>query len=84
VTTPPTASPPIIWMSSSRSAVAIWVSPVAGLLSTVPPAAHRCCTPKGARAIGAGMTSRFLPPLWVKRRESWIPPVEGAAQHDAS
>jgi hypothetical protein len=20
--------------------------------------------------------------LWVKRRESWIPPVEGAAQHD--
>ena len=20
--------------------------------------------------------------IWVKRRESWIPPVEGAAQHD--
>ena len=20
--------------------------------------------------------------VWVKRRESWIPPVEGAAQHD--
>jgi hypothetical protein len=19
--------------------------------------------------------------IWVKRRESWIPPVEGAAQH---
>jgi hypothetical protein len=22
--------------------------------------------------------------VWVKRRESWIPPVEGAAQHDES
>ena len=22
--------------------------------------------------------------IWVKRRESWIPPVEGAAQHDES
>ena len=22
--------------------------------------------------------------IWVKRRESWIPPVEGAAQHDQS
>jgi hypothetical protein len=20
--------------------------------------------------------------IWVKRRESWIPPIEGAAQHD--
>jgi hypothetical protein len=20
--------------------------------------------------------------IWVKRRESWLPPVEGAAQHD--
>jgi len=20
--------------------------------------------------------------VWVKRRESWLPPVEGAAQHD--
>ncbi len=20
--------------------------------------------------------------VWVKRRESWIPPIEGAAQHD--
>ena len=20
--------------------------------------------------------------VWVKRRESWIPPVDGAAQHD--
>ncbi len=20
--------------------------------------------------------------IWVKRRESWIPPVEGSAQHD--
>ena len=22
--------------------------------------------------------------VWVKRRESWLPPVEGAAQHDES
>ena len=22
--------------------------------------------------------------IWVKRRESWIPPVKGAAQHDES
>ena len=22
--------------------------------------------------------------IWVKRRESWIPPVDGAAQHDES
>ena len=22
--------------------------------------------------------------IWVKRRESWLPPVEGAAQHDES
>jgi hypothetical protein len=22
--------------------------------------------------------------IWVKRRESWIPPVHGAAQHDES
>ena len=22
--------------------------------------------------------------IWVKRRESWVPPVEGAAQHDES
>ena len=22
--------------------------------------------------------------IWVKRRESWIPPVEGAVQHDES
>ena len=22
--------------------------------------------------------------IWVKRRESWIPPVEGAAQHEES
>ena len=22
--------------------------------------------------------------IWVKRRESWLPPVDGAAQHDES
>jgi zinc-binding dehydrogenase len=33
VTTAPTASPPTVWMSSSRNAVAMWVSPVTGLLS---------------------------------------------------
>ena len=22
--------------------------------------------------------------IWVKRRESWIPPLDGAAQHDES
>ena len=22
--------------------------------------------------------------IWVKRRERWVPPVEGAAQHDES
>jgi hypothetical protein len=22
--------------------------------------------------------------IWVNRRESWLPPVEGAAQHDES
>jgi hypothetical protein len=22
--------------------------------------------------------------VWVKRRENWLPPVEGAAQHDES